>query len=273
MTININRLVQNATRDHKNISEAVKEQVEKIHKYLTAFNEIIYDYMEKDMLPIYKAKYVTPEKQYLTVGINGLNEGAEFLGIKISDNEDYQKYVESILKPIYDLNKQDRTANIMWNMELVPAENLGVKNAAWDKKDGYVVNRDCYNSYFYLPEDDTLNPVDKFVLHGRKYTKYCDGGSALHCNLSEHLSKIQYEHLMKTAIKTGCPYFTFNIPNTVCKDCGHISKRYLSKCPKCSSDNVDYATRVIGFLKLVSKFSLQRQKEESNRYYADPTQV
>lgn len=273
MTININRLVQNATRDHKNISEAVKEQVEKIHKYLTAFNEIIYDYMEKDMLPIYKAKYVTPEKQYLTVGINGLNEGAEFLGIKISDNEDYQKYVESILKPIYDLNKQDRTANIMWNMELVPAENLGVKNAAWDKKDGYMVNRDCYNSYFYLPEDDALNPVDKFVLHGRKYTKYCDGGSALHCNLSEHLSKAQYEHLMKTAIKTGCPYFTFNIPNTVCKDCGHISKHYLSKCPKCGSDNVDYATRVIGFLKLVSKFSLQRQKEESNRYYADPTQV
>ena len=273
MTININRLVQNATRDHKNISEAVKEQVEKIHKYLTAFNEIIYDYMEKDMLPIYKAKYVTPEKQYLTVGINGLNEGAEFLGIKISDNESYQKYVESILKPIYDLNKQDRTDKIMWNMELVPAENLGVKNAAWDKKDGYVVNRDCYNSYFYLPEDDTLNPVDKFVLHGRKYTKYCDGGSALHCNLSEHLSKAQYEHLMKTAIKTGCPYFTFNIPNTLCKECGHISKHCLSKCPKCGSDNLDYATRVIGFLKLVSKFSLQRQKEEINRFYADPTQV
>ena len=268
MTININRLVQNAVRKGQDISEAVKEQTEKIHKYLTAFNEIIYDYMAKDMLPIYKAKYVTPEKQYLTVGINGLNEGAEFLGIEISDNEKYRSYINKVLKPIYDLNRKDRTDKIMWNMELVPGENLGVKNASWDKKDGYVVGRDCYNSYFYLPEDTSLNPIDKFVLHGEKYTRYCDGGSALHCNLSEHLTKFQYEHLMNVAIKTGCPYFTFNVPNTVCKDCGHISKHYLDKCPECGSEHVDYATRVIGFLKLVSKFSLQRQKEEKNRYYA-----
>ena len=268
MTININRLVQNAVRKGQDISEAVKEQTEKIHKYLTAFNEIIYDYMAKDMLPIYKAKYVTAEKQYLTVGINGLNEGAEFLGIEISDNEKYRSYINKVLKPIYDLNRKDRTDKILWNMELVPGENLGVKNASWDKKDGYVVGRDCYNSYFYLPEDTSLNPIDKFVLHGEKYTRYCDGGSALHCNLSEHLTKFQYEHLMNVAIKTGCPYFTFNVPNTVCKDCGHISKHYLDKCPECGSEHVDYATRVIGFLKLVSKFSLQRQKEEKNRYYA-----
>ena len=273
MTININRLVQNATHKGQDISEAVQEQTEKIHKYLTAFNEIVYDYMNKDMLPIYKAKYVTPEKQYLTIGINGLNEGAEYLGIKISDNDVYQHYVEAILKPIYDLNRKDRTDKIMWNMELVPGENLGVKNASWDKKDGYVVGRECYNSYFYLPEDTSLNPIDKFILHGRKYTQYCDGGSALHCNLSEHLSKTQYEHLMKVAIKTGCPYFTFNIPNTVCNDCGHISKHYLDKCPNCGSGNVDYATRVIGFLKLVSKFSLHRQKEENNRYYASKNTV
>lgn len=124
------------------------------------------------------------------------------------------------------------------------AENLGVKLAKWGRKDGYFVPRDCYNSYFYVVEDRTCNPVDKFRLHGRRFTRFLDGGSALHCNLEEHLSKPQYVLLLNYAIKTGCNYFTFNIPNTVCNECGFISKHMLSKCPKCGSENLDYATRV-----------------------------
>ena len=147
------------------------------------------------------------------------------------------------------------------------AENLGVKNAKWDKEDGYFVPRDCYNSYFYIVEDDSTNLIDKFILHGSKLTKYLDGGSALHGNLTEHLSKEQYQKVMSDAIKTGCSYFTFNIPNTICNDCGFISKRKLSECPKCKSKNLDYLTRVIGYLKRVSAFSEARQKEASKRYY------
>ena len=147
------------------------------------------------------------------------------------------------------------------------AENLGVKNAKWDKQDGYVVPRDCYNSYFYLVEDET-KPIDKFILHGNSMTGNLDGGSALHLNLKEHLSKEQYRHLLDIAIKTGCPYWTVNVPNTICNDCGHISKHYLKQCPVCGSENVDYATRVIGYLKRVSNFSEARQKEASKRYYA-----
>lgn len=149
------------------------------------------------------------------------------------------------------------------------AENLGVKHAKWDKRDGFVVPRDCYNSYFYLSEDPKTTIIDKFILHGKQFTQYLDGGSALHANLNEHLTKEQYKFLMDLAIRTGCPYFTFNIPNTVCKDCGHISKMRLKKCPKCGSENLDWATRVIGYLKLVSSFSEARQKEEHERYYAE----
>lgn len=147
------------------------------------------------------------------------------------------------------------------------AENLGVKNAAWDKKDGYFVPRDCYNSYFYIVEDETSNLLDKFILHGDRMTRYLDGGSALHANLDEHLSKAQYRQLMDVAIKTKCPYFTYNIPNTVCNDCGFISKHRLTECPKCHSHNLDYLTRVIGYLKRVSAFSQARQEEEKRRYY------
>lgn len=149
------------------------------------------------------------------------------------------------------------------------AENLGVKNAKWDREDGYFVPRDCYNSYFYKVEDDSINVIDKFVLHGRRATKYLDGGSAYHCNLSEHLTKEQYRKLLQVAIHEGTSYFTYNIPNTICNKCGHISKHYIDHCPACGSDDVDYATRVIGYLKRVSKYSQARQIEAAKRSYQE----
>ena len=155
----------------------------------------------------------------------------------------------------------------MFNCEFIPAENLGVKNAKWDKEDGYFVPRDCYNSYFYLVEDEGTNTVDKFILHGEKLTKYLDGGSALHANLNEHLTKEQYKVLLLDAIKTGCSYFTFNIPNTICNKCGHISKHYLKECPECHSTDIDYLTRIIGYMKRVSNFSMARQEEAARRFY------
>lgn len=267
ITININRLVQNATREGNDISEAVREQVKKIHKYLIAFNETLKDSFNARMLPVFDAGYISLEKEYLTVGINGFVEGAEFLGIDISPNDKYFEYGETILKPIFEENKKARTSELMFNTEFIPAENLGVKNAKWDKEDGYFSPRDCYNSYFYKVEDDSCNIVDKFILHGKRLTKYLDGGSALHANLSEHLSKEQYMTLLLDAVKTGCSYFTFNIPNTICNNCGHISKHMMDKCEVCGSTDVDYITRIIGYLKKVSKFSEARQKEAEKRYY------
>lgn len=133
------------------------------------------------MISIYDAGFINQEKQYLTVGVNGVVEGAQFLGIEISDNEKYSQYINDILEPINEANKRDRRPGVMFNTEFVPAENLGVKNATWDREDGYFVPRPCYNSYFYVVEDENTNILDKFTLHGNKYTQFLDGGSALHC--------------------------------------------------------------------------------------------
>lgn len=269
ITININRLVQDAVKNNRDISDVVREQVKKIHKYQIAFNEIVKDNFKAGLLPVYDAGFIYLEKQYLTIGINGLVESAEFLGIDISVNEEYQSYIDTILKPIYEENKLARTDELMFNTEFVPAENLGVKHANWDKNDGYFVPRDVYNSYFYIVEDADTNVIDKIKLHGNRSVRYLDGGSALHANLEEHLSKEQYRQLLKISAQEGCNYFTFNIPNTLCNSCGHIDKRKLSECPKCGSNDLDYLTRIIGYLKRVSSFSLKRQEEESRRYYGN----
>lgn len=277
ITLNLNRIVQDWKRgnalalvpqDRVTLPEYITYIVRDVHKYLTAFNSIIWDYKNAGLLTIFDAGFIDLDRQYLTIGVNGFVEGAEFLGIKIdADNPEYQKYAADILGTIKDLNVQARTEHCKFNTEFVPAESLGVKNAKWDRKDGYKVPRDCYNSYFYIVEDKNCDPVQKFRYQGIKFTGCCDGGSALHNNLDEHLSKLQYRLLMDVAIKEGCNYFTYNVMNTICNDCGYISKSTFDHCPKCGSKNVDYATRIIGYLKRISAFSAARQIEADNRAY------
>lgn len=276
ITINFNRLIQNVyqnkeeykeDKNYSKLDSAIREQVNKIHKYLIAYNENLKEHLNSGLMPVYDAGYISMDKQYLTIGINGLVEGAEYLGIDISPNNEYFDFCTACLKPIYEENKKAKTKELMFNTEYVPAENLGVKNAKWDKEDGYKSNRDCYNSYFFRPEDETLSIIDKINLHGKNTTQWLDGGSACHINLNEHLSKKQYKKLISDAAMLGCNYLTWNIPNTICNDCGYISKHKFDKCPRCSSDNVDWATRIIGYLKLISKFSEQRQIEANKRYY------
>ena len=267
MTLNINRLVQDAVNNGYDMIEYLRENVKKVHKFQTAYNELLKDYLKNGLLTVYTAGFIDMKKQYLTIGVNGVIEAAEFLGIPVNDNPTYREFMQSILKTISDENRKARTKELMFNTEFVPAENLGVKHANWDRKAGYVVPRDCYNSYFYAVEDTSLTVLDKFKLHGKEYVQYLDGGSALHMNLDEHLSKEQYRNLLRVAAVNGTNYFTFNIPNTICNDCGHIDKRYLKECPKCGSKNVDYATRVIGYLKRISNFSQARQEEASRRFY------
>ena len=272
LTINLNRCIQYASKNSIHYLTFLEEIVDLVHKVQVAYNENLKNLQAKGMLPLFDAGYINLSRQYLTIGVNGLVEAAEFMGIPINDNPEYVDFVQGILGLIERYNKKYRTKELMFNCEMIPAENVGVKHAKWDREDGYQVPRDCYNSYFYVVEDNSLNIIDKFRLHGRKYIDHLTGGSALHMNLEEHLSQEQYRNLLRVAASEGCNYFTFNIPNTVCNDCGHIDKRYLHECPKCHSKNVDYLTRVIGYMKRVSNFSAARQEEASRRFYAKSNQ-
>lgn len=268
LTINLNRCIQYAVNHNLDYKEYLSHLIDLCHKVQLAYNENLKELQKNGMLPLFDAGYINLSRQYLTIGVNGLVEAAEFMGLKINDNPQYLEFVQTVLGLVEKYNKQYRSKEVMFNCEMIPAENVGVKHAKWDREDGYFVPRDCYNSYFYAVEDDSLTVIDKFKLHGAPYIEHLTGGSALHMNLEEHLSKDQYLQLFKVAAKEGCNYFTFNIPNTVCNDCGHIDKRYLKECPVCKSKNVDYLTRIIGYLKRVSNFSQARQAEAERRYYA-----
>mgnify|MGYP000905133805 FL=1 len=267
LTINLNRCIQYAVNHDLDYKEYLTHIIELCHKVQLAYNENLKELLHNHMLPLFDAGYINIDRQYLTIGINGLVEAAEFMGLDINPNDDYKKFVQGVLGLIETQNKAFRTKEAMFNCEMIPAENVGVKHAKWDKEDGYFVPRDCYNSYFYRVEDNSLTILDKFKLHGKPYIEHLTGGSALHMNLEEHLSEPQYRQLLRVAAQEGCNYFTFNIPNTICNDCGYIDKRYLHECPHCHSKNVDYLTRIIGYMKRVSNFSVPRQEEAHRRYY------
>lgn len=228
---------------------------------------------DKKMFAASNGGYIYVNKLYSTIGINGLNEAARFLGLEVSNNPEYIAFLQLILGTIKEENKKhsihDKKRPFLFNSEVVPAEGLGGKNYEWDKADGYWVPDDenLYNSYFYEAHDDT-SVLDKFVLHGNQTYQYTDGGSAAHINLEEHLSKQQYLKLIDFAIINGTSYFTFNIPNSKCESCGKIVKQPIHQCPCCGSTNITQYTRIIGYLRPIKNFGIERQIEAGKRVYS-----
>lgn len=286
ITLNFNRIMQNYVRETYNgdTTEYAKDKeafingfkeylipiLGRVYKYHTAYNDILWELFNANMLPVYSAGFIHLNKQYLTLGINGLNEAWMYLGGKCDYNPEYLYFTTQITGLMKEQNAIHRTKKEMFNSEFVPAESLGVKNYKWDKSDGYWVpeGRNCYTSYFFLPDDAEISVLDKMKLHGRDNVASLDGGSACHLQLKEHLSKEQYKHLLNFAGEVGCNYWTVNVKNSECKDCGYISKHTIDTCPMCGGHNFDYWTRIIGYLRKVSDFNEGRQIEESKRHYS-----
>ena len=291
ITLNINRIVQDWFKNYdnnitpSNVSKYSKDLypslkwylqtiLNRVYKYHIAFKTMLYNLEDKGMFAASNGGYIHISKLYSTIGINGLNEAARFLGLEVSNNPEYIEFLQLILGTIKEENKKhsihDKKRPFLFNSEVVPAEGLGGKNYQWDLQDGYVVPDDenLYNSYFYNAHDNT-SVLDKFILHGRQTYQYTDGGSAAHINLEDHLSKEQYLKLIDFAIANGTNYFTFNIPNSKCDDCGYITKHPITECPKCHSKNITQYTRVIGYLRPIKSFGKDRQIEASHRTYSD----
>lgn len=290
ITLNVNRIIQNYFGPYKH-EEVVKKELwndsvhrsefvkyltsilERVYKYHIAYKTMLYEWESKGAYASSNGGFINIKDLYSTIGINGLNEAARFLGLEVSNNPEYIQFLQLVLGTIKEQNKKhsihDKKRPFLFNSECVPAESLGGKNYRWDKSDGYWVPEDenLYNSYFYNAHDNT-SVLDKFILHGRQTASYCDGGSALHCNLQDHLSKEQYLKLIDFAVSQGTNYFTFNIPNSQCDDCHFITKHPIKVCPKCGGSHITQYTRIIGYLRPITAFGSDRKIEAKERIYS-----
>ena len=287
ITLNLNRIIQDWYKsiDSPNpfsleyYKDSLKSYIDnilsRVYKYHIAYNECLWDMYEAKLLPVYSNGFISLNKQYLTIGLNGLNQAAEFLGIKCNVNQEYQDFCQAIFGIIKESNTKANGKyfghKVTFNTECVPAESLAAKNYNWDKQDKYWVPDDTnlYASYIFKPNDKSISILDKFVLHGRNYIgDYLDGGSAAHINLADHPSYEQCKKLMRFAAEEGCQYFTFNIPNSECQDCGWIGKRPTDTCPKCGSHHIDQYDRIIGYLTRIKNWADARKVEQTTRVYS-----
>lgn len=295
ITLNINRIVQDYIHTWKNwedhivdgkcafpfewFSESFSDLknyliniLERVYKYHIAYKTMLYEMEDAKMFSDCNAGYIYMRKLYSTIGLIGYCEAAQFLGLSVSNNKEYKDFLKLIFGTVKEENKKnsihDSKRPFLFNSEAIPGEGLGVKLYNWDKKDGYAVpeNQNLYNCYFYNPWDET-SILDKFKLHGRGVAQYCDGGQALHANLDAHLSKQQYLHLLDVAKDEGTSYFTFNIPMSQCRECGHVVNAPIDECPICHCRHIKYYTRIIGYLVCVDNWSSPRQLEFAIRKY------
>ena len=295
ITLNLNRIVQDWARqkaktveDNNGILDStvnmpsltgLKEYLisilERVYKYHIAYKTILYELEDKGMFADSNAGYIYLKKLYSTIGLIGYCEAAQFLGMKISNNEEYKDFLKFIFGTVKEQNKlhslHDKKRPFLFNSEAIPGENLAVKLYEWDKKDGYYVPQDqnLYSSYFFLQWDKEIPILDKLRLHGKYINSACDGGQACHIHLEEHLSKEQYLKIIDFCIKEGVNYFTFNIPVSECKDCGHVVNAPITTCPKCGSTKIDWWVRIIGFLRPISTWAAPRQLESKKRVYSN----
>lgn len=289
ITFNLNRLIQgwyrkeSERRDdafefddscYPSLKKYLSKLLDRVYKYHHAYNELLWDMYDANLLPAYRAGFIDLNKQYLTLGLNGLNQAAEFLGMKCDVNDRYAKFCQEIFSFFKEQNElhRDKTSKhqLMFNTEQVPAESLATKNYNWDKEDGYWVPEDTnlYASYVFKPNDSMTSVLDKITMHGRDYIgDFLDGGSAAHINLDSHLSSSQYKKLLEFSAKVGCSYLTFNIPMTECRECGKIVNSPIDECPDCHSKNLQMYTRIIGYLTAIKNWNDGRKKEFELRVF------
>lgn len=152
ITLNINRIVQDCNKAYglkrnggwKENTSFLKDYLvdilERVYKYHIAFKTMLYDLEDKGMFAASNGGYIHISKLYSTIGINGLNEAARFLGMTVGNNKEYIEFLQLVLGTIKEQNKihsiHDTNRPFLFNSEVVPAEGLGGKNYNWDKEDG-----------------------------------------------------------------------------------------------------------------------------------------
>ena len=291
ITLNHNRIIQNWARENFFSRDFLKEHfweyqdsyktylvelLQPIYKYHIAYKTMMYEMEEAGMITSSNEGFISMMKLFSTIGDNGVNEAAEFIGLKCNYNKDYQRFCDLVTGTIDEQNKLHSTKRFKFNQEFVPAESLSSKNYNWDKEDGYWVpeDRNLYNSYFYLANDKNTGIIEKFQLHGREFTSHLDGGVGLHLNLQENPTKETCLKLLDIAVQNGTTYFTINVPNSECTnpDCHHIVKRPLTICPKCGKPMRQW-TRIIGYPRPLEDYPKPRYIEAKERYYADPNEL
>lgn len=217
-------------------------------------------------LPLYTHRFMSLDKQYSTVGVNGLNECVELFGLNILE-ESGQQFVLEIMNVINSENEKfEKRYNTPHNVEQVPGENMSIKMAAIDRLLKYQDTYDMYSNQF-IPLTTKADLLDRIYLQGL-FDKYFSGGAICHLNIDQKIEdSTSIAELIRAAAKQGVVYHAINYNIQECIK-GHMSVGKKDTCAICGNKVINNFTRVVGFLTNVKNWhKIRREQDYPNRQF------
>jgi ribonucleoside-triphosphate reductase len=269
VTLNIPRIAIKAKGNIDNFTELLTDLVETGIKINNTKRFLLKKRISSKSLPLYELGFMSLDTQYSTIGVTGLNEACEFMGLNIL-NQDGQDFIIKLLDTINTLNdKAAKKYNSPHNLEQTPSENSAIKMAAKDKLLGYQDKFELYSNQF-IPLTTRADILDRIKLQGMFDSKM-SGGAICHLNIETKIEDYTLiENLIKVSAKAGVVYTAINYNIQRCIN-EHLTVGKNENCSICNGEITDNFSRVVGFLVNTKNFhKTRREIDYPNRvWYGD----
>lgn len=228
--------------------------------------DIIKRNVEKGLLPNYSYGLMKFDRQFNTIGINGVWEAAKKFGFAKQDEFGYWDYTEDGIKfssEVLDLINEIKDSydfDYSINIEQTPMENGAIKIA---KK-----NEILYGTKDYITGNQWIALKDKATIQSRTkmagiLDKKCGGGCITHLQIDAPFNnEEQAWEMLNFAAKQGVLYFAFNLKINIDKNKHSFTTKI---CPICGEQPSDTYQRVVGYLVPTKSWSEGRKRELSDR--------
>lgn len=250
----------------KDFFDILIKNVKLVIKTNDVVRNIIKRNIEKKLLPNYSYNLMKLEKQFCTIGINGLWEAVKYFGLAKQDEFGYWYYTDegiSFASEILDkINAIKDSYNFDYsiNIEQTPMENGAIKLA---KK-----NQLLYNSEEYITGNQWIALKDKATIQERCkiagiLDNKCGGGCITHCQIDAPFNNEETAWNMLNYIASqNVIYFAFNLKVNIDENKHSFTTK---ECPICGNKPIDTYQRIVGYLVPTSSWSEGRKRELEER--------
>ena len=218
-------------------------------------------------------------KNYFNVfAVTGMHEA--LINIRYENglkNKEGKLFAHEIMQYITEIiNEFIIRDQVACGIEYAPAENAGIKLARndlkWAKENNkkiFVqgVGKDVYlTSGCMLPfsEEDFTQQIE----NAAEYQGYATSGSILHHFIESKIEPIKLAKYLDKLFNKPINYITFTPTLTSCMNCGQkfvaTDGKNIEICDICGSDDIATFSRVIGYVKMISRKNIKLNK--SNIY-------
>ena len=251
--------------------EELDKLLDSARRILLVKREIVSKSFKDGYMPLARFYNINFDHYFNTIGMVGLNEmwmninGFGTYG-NLKETSDFLDYINQKLKKFQE---KDKT---LYNLELTPGEGSCTRLASLDKKayPDIITQGDEENPYYTTlltsPHEEIFWEF-RMRAEAELLPKF-SGGTVYRTYLAREDEPEHLKYILKKIVNTTIPYFDFTPTVSFCPKCGNREVGAYTSCRKCNSPT-DIYSRVIGYVRPLSKWSVGKQAEFWDRKYAN----